>query len=533
MLCVCSNPDNISRELNHMPTNDRPLKVFLCHARADRNTVFTLYTQLIKDGVDAWLDKKNLLPGQNWEYEISKAVKEADVVVVCLSNNFNQSGYRQKEVSLALDTAMKQTPDDIFIIPARLDECEVIDSLEKWQWVDLFEPDGYEMLMLALRARAEDVNVILPGKKGWLPVSSLPRKSDEIGHGKKPVESQHPDSKSGGPKISSATNTKWYMQKGAAAMVMIGLIFVAILISPLLEKMFASPSPTPTQTIPPVSSPGPSPMPEESPTGEPTALPTLPIPTPDAAVHGKDGMQLILIPAGEFLMGSTGNAVDERPVHKVYLDAFFIDQTEVTNAMYAECVKSGRCDEPRLNTSILQNEQNNSFYYGNPDFDNYPVIHVSWDNAIAYCEWVGRRLPTEAEWEKAASWDDEQKENRLYPWGGKVDCSYANYYGNGDKLCVGDTTSIGSYPNGASFYGVLNMAGNVWEWVVDRYDPEYYGKSDYRNPTGPNSGDYIVIRGGSFLTGRAVGIRSSDREIFPPDSTSQAIGFRCAMDATP
>lgn len=515
-----------------MSTNNRPLKVFLCHAHADRSAVIDLYAHLSKDGVDAWLDKKKLLPGQNWEHEISKAVKEADVVVVCLSNSFNQSGYRQKEVSLALDTAMKQTPDDIFIIPARLEECDVINQLEKWQWVDLFEPDGYERLMLALRVRAEDVGVNLPSKKSWMPIPSSPWRSDEIDHGKKPVDFPGSDSKGEYPKVSGTTNTKWYIQKSAiAAFGVFGLIVVGIMLSPLLEKMFGSPSPTPTQAIPLISSPMPSPVPDEPPTREPTVSPTLPSSTPDVTVLGKDGMHLILIPAGEFQMGSTGNAADERPIHAVYLDAFLFDRTEVTNAMYAACVKNGRCDEPRSNTSIKQNAQNSSFYYGNLDFDSFPVIHVSWNDAKVYCEWAGRRLPTEAEWEKAASWDDRQKENRLYPWGDKIDCSYSNHYGNGDKLCVGDTTPVGNYPNGASFYGVLDMAGNVWEWVADRYDPEYYGKSDLQNPIGPRSGDYIVIRGGSFLTGRAVGIRSSDREFLTPDSTSHNVGFRCAVDA--
>jgi len=138
-----------------MPTTDkRPLKVFLCHAHADRDPVRGLYTRLTKDGVDAWLDKAKLLPGQDWELEIRKAVREADVVVVCLSKQFNQAGFRQKEVRLALDTAMEKPEGEIFIIPARLEECDNLESLRKWHWVDLFEDDGYEMLMRALRARA-------------------------------------------------------------------------------------------------------------------------------------------------------------------------------------------------------------------------------------------------------------------------------------------------------------------------------------------------------------------------------------------
>jgi len=144
-----------------MPETKRPLKVFLCHAHADRDAVHALYSRLTKDGVDAWLDKETLLPGQDWEFEIRKAVREADVVVVCLSKQFNQAGFRQKEVRLALDTAMEQPEGEIFIIPARLEECDNLESLRKWQWVDLFEDHGYEMLIRALQVRAEKIGADL------------------------------------------------------------------------------------------------------------------------------------------------------------------------------------------------------------------------------------------------------------------------------------------------------------------------------------------------------------------------------------
>jgi len=146
-------------------TDKRPLKVFLCHASADKPAVRELYLRLTKDGVDAWLDKEKLLPGQDWELEIRKAVREADVVVVCLSKQFNQAGFRQKEVRLALDTAMEKPEGEIFIIPARLEECENLESLRKWQWVDLFEDNGYERLMRALRTRADRIGAILQTKR--------------------------------------------------------------------------------------------------------------------------------------------------------------------------------------------------------------------------------------------------------------------------------------------------------------------------------------------------------------------------------
>lgn len=158
-----------------MTDTKRPLKVFLCHAHADRDSVKTLYTRLTADGVDAWLDKENLLPGQDWELEIRKVVREADVVVVCLSKQFNQAGFRQKEVRLALDTAMEKPEGEIFIIPARLEECDTLESLRRWHWVDLFEGNGYEVLVRALWARANSIGVTLAIKKSSLTNSPFSR----------------------------------------------------------------------------------------------------------------------------------------------------------------------------------------------------------------------------------------------------------------------------------------------------------------------------------------------------------------------
>ena len=140
-----------------MPQTNRPLKVFLCHAHSDAAAVHDLYRRLVQDGVDPWLDKESLLPGQAWELEIRRAVRNADIVVVCLSKRFNQAGFRQKEVRLALDTALEQPEGEIFIIPVRLEECENLESLSKWQWVDLFEEAGYRRLMLAFHEKARRI----------------------------------------------------------------------------------------------------------------------------------------------------------------------------------------------------------------------------------------------------------------------------------------------------------------------------------------------------------------------------------------
>ncbi len=143
----------------------RPLKVFLCHAHGDKDAVRELYSRLKRDGVDAWLDKANLLPGMDWAVEIRKAVAQSDVVIVCLSKQFNQEGFRQKEVRIALDEADKKSPETIFIIPVRLEECEVPDSLNRWHWVNLYEKDGYRILLRALTVRAEQISAIPPHRK--------------------------------------------------------------------------------------------------------------------------------------------------------------------------------------------------------------------------------------------------------------------------------------------------------------------------------------------------------------------------------
>jgi hypothetical protein len=137
-----------------MTDQKRPLKVFICHAHTDRDPVRALYTRLTNDGVDAWLDKEKLLPGQDRELEIKKAVREADVVVVCLSKQFNQAGVHQKEVRLALETAMEKPEGEIFIIPARFEECDNLENLRKWHPVDLFKEDGYSWLIKSLSINA-------------------------------------------------------------------------------------------------------------------------------------------------------------------------------------------------------------------------------------------------------------------------------------------------------------------------------------------------------------------------------------------
>ena len=226
-----------------------------------------------------------------------------------------------------------------------------------------------------------------------------------------------------------------------------------------------------------------------------------------------DGMVMGYVPEGAFLMGFTGGYSDEQPQHTVTLDAYWIDKIEVTNGLYDLCVQAGACNSPRRYTSNAID-----IYYGNPMYADYPVIYVSWIDAQAYCSWADRRLPTEAEWEKAARGTD----GRIYPWGNTPpEKSLANFANN-----IEDITKTGSYPGGASPYGMLDMAGNVWEWTADWYSKNYYSQSPDHNPPGPDDGTNRVLRGGSWNY-IAPGNRSSYRFSKEPTFSSYETGIRC------
>jgi len=290
-----------------------------------------------------------------------------------------------------------------------------------------------------------------------------------------------------------------------------------------------------------------------TPTDVPSPLTT---PTPEGGSLGDtwtrpaDGMVMVYVPGGVFQMGSTvaeidaafeqceqrhgGNTChrsdfeDEFPQHSVTLDDFWIDQTEVTNAQYRRCVEVGSCEPPDIAGSDARDT-----YYRSSDYDDYPVLYINSYQAAQYCSWAEARLPTEAEWEYAAGGPEE----RGFPWGDEFDGTRLNYC---DVNCTNDwadktvddgyadTAPAGNYPEGVSWCGALDMAGNVFEWVADWYGD--YPAEPQVNPSGPSSGEYRVIRGGSW-DDAPYQVRTTNRyELLPNIQWADYVGFRCAKN---
>ncbi|MGD8585592.1 MAG: formylglycine-generating enzyme family protein [Chloroflexota bacterium] len=275
----------------------------------------------------------------------------------------------------------------------------------------------------------------------------------------------------------------------------------------------------------------------------------------DSRQRPADGAAMIYVPGGSFQMGSDRSQAsaarqlcrdysgdlalatcqpavynNEMPAHRVTLDGFWLDRTEVTNGQYRQCLAEGACSPPADLGSYTREG-----YFEDETYAGYPVVWVSWQQAADYCAWAGARLPTEAEWEYAARGPD----GRIFPWGDDFDGRRLNYC---DANCptgvsdpgvddgYGDTAPVGSYPDGAGWNGALDMAGNVREWVADWYG--LYGPDDQTNPQGPEDGDSHIPRGGSWLD-RPDDTRSANRGENEVDYVRHKVGFRCAAGVAP
>jgi formylglycine-generating enzyme required for sulfatase activity len=319
----------------------------------------------------------------------------------------------------------------------------------------------------------------------------------------------------------------------------------------VLATMACRLSPAPTEAPPE----RPTQVPTEAPTPTPTEEPTPAGPPADASLgdtwtRPADGMVMVYVPAGEFQMGSDESGApaftgDEFPQHTVTLDGFWIDQMEVSVAQFRQFVtETGYETEAERDgwgwawTGIEWAEADGVDWQHPQGLDrsaqdNHPVTQVSWNDVTAYCEWAEARLPTEAEWEYAA----RGPEGLTYPWGDEFDGTRLNFC---DTNCPRDakdadyddgyemTAPVGSYPGGASWCGASDMAGNVWEWVADWYGVDYYASSPSQNPTGPESGEYRLLRGGGWQNNQG-DVRAANRYSIIPAPRNDYLGFRCVV----
>lgn len=468
--------------------------IFISYSHKDTDYAHALAENLQSMGFDVWIDHR-LDYGSQWPQELQKQLDSCSAFLLIMSPRSYTSEWVQSELQRA---RRKMKP----IFPLLLEGDEPWLSVESTQYYDVrgeVYPDSKFYTALKNVMSSTPVGKTLKMPKGPMK-ARLTANSSRLGLG---------------------------LILAVLGMFLIAFVgFAALLIPRFLERPV-------TPTIPPLE-PTEGEIVSAGSTSPPE--PTLP---PEAtqrpSIADRGDHEMVLVPAGEFTMGQDAADelaeclekfhpecqlswfLDEEPVHQVYLDSFYVDKYEVTNAFYKACEDQGVCDPPQASLS-----NNRLDYYGNPEFDSYPVIKVDWNQAKTYCEWRGARLPTEAEWEKAARGAD----GRMYPWGEELDETFANYHWK-----VSDTTAVGSYEKGKSPYGAYDMAGNVWEWVSSLHKPYPYNADDGRESLTANGPR--VMRGGGWGQEGGNSVSVSYRFAYDPTSTNIDLGFRCAMDANP
>lgn len=481
--------------------------IFISYSHKDEGYVHKLQAALQDEGFDAWIDDR-IDYGDQWLKVIQKHLDECDAFVIVMSQNSFESEMVQNEVTRARE---KQKT----IFPLLLDGDNWL-IVQAKQFVDVRDgslPTG------KFYRRLEEVT---PRAKGMA----------KPGADKMPTPGDIKTAKQVSSEKRKANTRIFGIMTGVVVTIVAGL-----LASPLGGKWLA-PAALPTATSAPArrtvassQAVKPNPVPTET-------LIQTPTPISIREITDDKGVPMMLVPAGEFIMGSDIEEPDEQPVHEVFLPDYYIDKHEVTNALYKICVDDGACTPP-----VKINLENIPRYYESDKYMDYPVVHVEWEMALSYCEWRGATLPTETEWEKAA----RGPYGRIYPWGDEFDSSKANFcdyscdaikrnenFNDGHKY----TAPVGNYPDGKSLYGVLDLAGNVWEWVAGEYRDTYIlGPQDFylvnlalaTEP--PVEETKHIARGGSWFNSEDL-LRSSYRAEFDIGVESTAsMGFRCAKDA--
>jgi formylglycine-generating enzyme required for sulfatase activity len=517
---------------------EKQRKTFLSYSRANKDFAVKLARELKSEGFAVWLDQLDIPPGARWDAEVEKALTESEVFMVIMTQASTQSDNVLDEIGYAIDNGKR-------FLPVLLEKCNVPLRLRRFQYVDFTDKsfdEGVESAKELLRTlmaqptipknASTEASQTASEQKAEArddPNSTASKlrqeKIEQEMRFKAETEKLLKEKADLERKLTEEHNTNESMKAVKPAMIdnqptpskgrskLIGVFGISILVIAiagfaavkLMDRSPATSVPTEAQAVLPDT-----PMATEAAAVIPVTAKDSPIPatavpaesaaptaTEEASSASTDtlasertddkGAVMVLVPAGEFPMGSNRGETYEQPVHQVNLDAYYIDKYEVTNKLYKACVDDGQCDAPRQ--LFFFEAAPNKLYFGVSEYDNFPVVFVDWNMAKAFCQWRGARLPTEAEWEKAALGDT----GNSYPWGMDLDCQKANY-----QKCVNRTSEVGAYPDGVSPYGLYDMTGNVWEWVSDWYADNYYANSPAKNPTGPITGQSRVIRGGSW-----------------------------------
>jgi sulfatase modifying factor 1 len=481
--------------------------VFISYSSKDKTVADAVCGTLESRNIRCWMAPRDVLAGKPFATSLLNAIRESRVFVLVLSKESNKSVHVLREVGEAVDSGIP-------IIPFRIADIELSEEMYYYiksiHWLDAIKPP----LERHLRKLTETVQALL-----------------SVGEGQ--------------PSVPVASSLKAAATKRTVLpirLIVISLFFLlAVVLTWVFTRKTLSPSttqvanrgtsegqgPTSTVAIPPTTQVE---NPSTSEVQEPTLLFTV---TPEStSLAGSSeqfeddfGIPMVLIPSGEFQMGSEWGDDNERPAHRVYLDVYYIDVYEVTNELYARFLSDIGIQEEGVESWLDASHiifQSGSGWVTDQSCADHPVVMVSWYGAKAFCEWRGAHLPTEAEWEKAARGGLEGK---LYPWGDALPVHTIGMENGAQFGDRGDTTvPVGSFgPNG---YGLYDMAGNVIELVADWYMVDYYSVSPFENPKGPTISDTRVIRGGSWVND-AYGLRVSSRWWVYPYSTYTNYGFRC------
>jgi formylglycine-generating enzyme required for sulfatase activity len=441
---------------------------------SDRNVADQICSALESQSIRCWIAHRNILPGDEWLNAIIDAVERSKIIILVFSANTEQSQWVKDEITLALNREIK-------IIPFRIENVSPRQSLRildvRCQWMDAFTPPLEKHIGRLVEVVGEQL-----GKEPAVPIK------------KKKLNDQP-----GADQVKSAAKK----------------------IRVVKEKTGKSPD-----------------MPEDVKKVISKAHKVDKNKNGYWEAYYQDGIIMVYIPPGKFTMGSDEGEEIEKPSHEVELDGYWMGKIPVTNMQYVSFLndsgidhKTGCNGERCINTDIESKDSHikctKDNYQFEPGCENHPVIAVSWYGAAEYCKWLSKKigqefkLPTEAQWENAARGNDQRK----YPWGSKEpNIDLANFNRN-----IGKTTPVGSYPEGASPYGLMDMAGNVWEWCSDWYEAYYYKISPLKNPTGPNRGSNRVIRGGNWRR-EARFLCCTYRSHTEPSTRYVVLGFRLRQD---